>query len=285
MGHSLQQMISQQAELPSLAKNIHVLIDSMNNDDLHIEELATIIRRYPEIVLRLILIANSPWVAPAKTILSVEQACLILGKSIVKSISLGLSVASCFNTRKCLNFDPERFWTTSMLVGEGSGMLASRLSNELRDEGFVRMTQTAGILHNIGILWLAENLPEETSKAFEIAGSDEGVTVNQALSELVGAQYSEVSGWLGEFMKLPDVLVLSIKHQLDHGYAQSSWEAAVVVGSATEMAAMLYQQCEEISKIDRLEAVGVNVTTQQKIFQELSTKYERTQEMAKTLFK
>lgn len=277
-------MISQQAGLPSLAKNVHVLIDSMNNDDLHIDELAAVIRNYPEIVLRIIFLANSPWVAPAKPIQSVEQACSILGKSIVKSICLGMCVAACFDTRKCPNFNTERFWTTSMLVAEGASILASRLPAELQSIEFVQTAQTAGVLHNIGILWLADNLPEETSKALEIAGSDTEITVDQALLELAGARYSEVGGWLGEFMKLPDVLVLSMKHQFNPDYDQSSWEAAVVVGSAAKMAAMLFQQHEEIQKIERLNTLGIDETVQQKVFQTLSEKFERTQELARTLF-
>lgn len=277
-------MISQQANLPSLAKNVHILIDTMNDDDLHIEGLATVIRNYPEIVFRLLFLANSPWVAPAKPIQSIEQACSVLGRSIVKSISLGMCVASCFDTQKCPNFNPERFWTTSMLVADGASMLASQLSDSLGGYAFVQATQTAGILHNIGILWLADNLPEETSKAFEIASSEEGFTVNQALTELTGAKYCEVGGWLGESMKLPDALVLAMKHQFNQNYDQLSWESAVIVGSAAEMAAMMYRQYEEVLEINRLDKLGISLPVQQQIFQKLSNKFEKTQELARYLF-
>ena len=284
MGYVLQKMISQQAGLPSLAKNIHVLIDSMNDDELHHKDLAEAIGNYPEIALRLIFLANSPWVAPAKPIQSIEQACSILGKSTVKSISLGMCVAVCFDTRKCPYFNTERFWTTSMLVAEGASMFASRLSAELQTSEYVQTVQTAGILHNIGILWLADNFPEETSRAFEIAQSDTEITVDQALLELIGTQYSEVSGWLGESMKLPDILVSSMKYQFDPDYDQSSWEAAAVVGSAAEMVRMLYHQNEKIPEVERLNALGVDATIQQKVFQVLSKKFERTQELARTLY-
>src|SRR5665648_307584 len=115
--------------LPSLSKNVNRLLRTVPDSNVNFEQLAEIIKQSPEISTRLIFLANSAWAAPTRPISSIVQACSILGHSIVKSISFGISISSSFDTRKCPGFKAEHFWTTSMLVSEGTGLLASRLSN------------------------------------------------------------------------------------------------------------------------------------------------------------
>jgi len=120
MTTALQNKLSEPAKLPSIAKNIHVLMQALASDKLSYQQLAEIIKHYPEITARLIFLANSSWSAPISPINNIEQAISRLGISIVKSISIAISIASSFDTRKCPCFDTVHFWTSSMLVAEGA---------------------------------------------------------------------------------------------------------------------------------------------------------------------
>jgi len=281
---SILEKIKGQTNLPSLAKNINLLMQSLTDNNLNYRQLAAIIKQHPEIATRLIFLANSPWAAPVRPISSIEQACSILGISIVKSITFGISIASSFDTRKCPAFNAEHFWTTSMLVAEGAGLLASKLSKKPELVEFEQTAQTAGILHNVGLLWLADNLPEETNMALEKVVAEQSLTVNDALLQCTGTDYCEVGGWIGDQLTLPNVLVVAIKHHLDSDYQESSWEIAQMVGSATKMVASLHNQSDKAPENARLEALGLDLSTQMYIFQQLSKKFEKTQELAKTLF-
>jgi len=281
---SILEKIKGQTNLPSLPKNLNLLMRSLTDNNLNYKRLAMIIKQHPEIATRLIFLANSPWAAPTRPISSIEQACSILGISIVKSISFGISIASSFDARKCPAFNAEHYWTTSMLVAEGVSLLASKLSKKPELDDFEQTAQTAGILHNLGLLWLADNFPAETNLALEKVATEPSLTVNEALLQYIETDYCEVGGWIGNQLTLPEVLVIAIKHHLDNDYQESSWEIAQIVGSASKMVATLHKQGDKAPENARLEALGLDLSTQMYVFQQLSKKFEKTQELAKILF-
>lgn len=270
--------------LPSLSKNIYTLLKSATDTDMNYQQLAVIIKQFPEISARLIFLANSAWLAPAQPISSIEQACSMLGHSVVKSVSFGVSISSFFDTRKCPGFKTNHFWSTSILVSEGAGLLASRMSNQVDCIDFEQTVQSAGLLHNIGLLWLADNLPKETDKALQVIVDDPSLTINEGLLQYAGTDYCEVGGWLGDQLGFPDVLTVAVKHHLASDYQEPFWEAALLVGSAAAMVAALHNQSDKVLENARLDALGLSYSDQEIVFKQLSKNYAKTQELAKTMF-
>ena len=281
---SFLQQAKGKTNLPSLSKSINELLKAVTADDANYQQLAGVIKQFPEISARLLFLANSAWSAPAKPIGSVEQACSILGYSIVKSVCFGVSISSSFDTRKCPGFKSDHFWTTSMLVSEGAGLLASRLSSQVDCVDFEQTVQSAGLLHNIGLLWLADNLPKETDKALQAIAAEASLTVNEALLQYTGTNYCEVGGWLGDQLGFPDVLTVAVKHHLDSDYQGPFWEGALLVGSAAAMVAVLHNQSDEMPENARLKALGLSHSEQEVVFKQLSRNYVKTQELANTMF-
>ncbi len=134
------------------------------------------------------------------------------------------------------------------------------------------------------MLWLAGNLPRETSKALQSVSAKPALTVSKALQQCTGANYCEVGGWFGEQLKLPKVLIVAMKSHLDENYQEESWETALLVGASATMASALYHQSNDATVNTRLKTLGVTPSTQDSIFQQLSDKLEQTQELAMTLF-
>ena len=280
------QRAKEKTNLPSLSKNINGLLKTIANADINTRQLADTVKQFPEISTRLIFLANSAWSAPSKPINSVKDACSLLGHSIVKSISFGVSIASSFDTRKCPSFKADLFWFTSMMVGQGARLLASKLSDNIpiEDNNFEETVQTAGILHNIGLLWLADNLPKETDEALKKIATNPSVSMNEALLQYTGTDYCEVGGWLSTQLGFPSVLIIGIKNHLDSHYQESFWEAALLVGSAKTMVTKLHNQNGEIPENTRLEELGLDSSAQQVVFQQLSKESKKTRELAKLLF-
>ncbi|MFW5443714.1 MAG: HDOD domain-containing protein [Methylococcaceae bacterium] len=280
----LQQKLAEPFQLPTLTKNLPVLIQALSDHSLNYLQLAEVIKQYPEITARLIFLANSPWSAPISPVSSIEQACSRLGTSIIKSISIATSIAISFNTKKCPGFDTLHFWTTSLLVSKGAGILASRLTNKIADIEFVQTTQTAGILHNLGLLWLADKLPVETDRAFQLIEDDPTLTLSTALKQFIGSDYCEIGGWIGSQMEFPEVLISAVHYHLTPDYQQSSWEIPLLIGASATMASALFNQTKAIPSNSRLEQLGLDSSTQTFIFQQLSKDFESTRELAKILF-
>jgi len=286
MHKALQQKLSEPVQLPSIAKDIHVLMQALADDNLSYLQLAEVIKHYPEITARILFLANSPWSAPITPINSVEQACSRLGVSIVKSISIAISISSAFDTRNCPLFDTVHFWTSSMLVAEGAGILASKLPPSLVSIELEHTAQTAGVLHNLGLLWLADNAPTEINTALKmLAESPPTLSLNQTLKKSIAVDYCEVGAWIAKQLAFPEVLICAMEYHLTPDYQDSSWEIALIIGVAANMVSELQQQSEEITSNSRLEALGVDSGTQQLVFQQLSKNFKKTQQLAKTLFK
>ena len=280
-----QQKLSEPIKLPSLAKNIHVLLQSLADDNLNSKQLAEVIKHYPDISARLIFIANSSWSAPISPINNLEQTCSRLGTLMVKSISIAISIASSFVTIKCPSFCTVHFWTTSMLAAEGAGMLASELPEHVNSLEFVQTAQTAGVLHNLGLLWLADNLPIETDKAFQMITDDSSsLSVSDALRLQTGTDYCEVGGWIARQLELPEIFIATMEHHPNHDYKESSWEIALLVGCAANMASALLKQAVKVETNPHLETLGLDSSSQDLVYQKLSRNFEKTTELAKTLF-
>ncbi len=279
-----QQKISGKIQLPSLAKSIPVLMQALEDDELTYRQLTEVIKQYPVVSARLIFLTNSPWSAPITPITCIEQACARLGTSIVKSLSIAISISASFDTRKCPSFKTEYFWTTSILVAEGAGLLASTLSNSTTSDDFKNTAYTAGLLHNLGLLWLADNLPDETEKAFQSVREAPLIPLSNALKQHTGTDYYEAGDWVGKQMKFPEVLNVAIKHHHTNNYQNISWETALLVGVAADMVAALHKQSDNLLTSTRLELLGIDASSQENVFQQLSKNFEKTQELAKTLF-
>ena len=56
---AFQQKLSEPIKLPSLAKNIHVLMQSLADENMDYQQLAEVIKHYPDITARLIFLVNS----------------------------------------------------------------------------------------------------------------------------------------------------------------------------------------------------------------------------------
>jgi HD-like signal output (HDOD) protein len=279
-----QQKISGQIRLSPFAVNIHVLMEAVSNDELSFRQLAAVLSQYPVITARLLSLANSAWAASAVPITTIESACSRLGTAVVKSISIAIAVASSFNASRCPDFDAELFWTTSILVSEGAFLLASRLPQKPSAD-FAQTAQTAGILHGLGLLWLAENLPIETGLALQMLNTDTSLTLNAALLVCTGTDYCQAGAWLATQWKLPDVLIVAMQQHLDFSYRGQAWETALLIGSALQMVAALPVESENVPpENDALASLGLDYDRQVIIFNKLASKYEKTRTLAAELF-
>jgi HD-like signal output (HDOD) protein len=273
-----------QIRIAPLGMNIHVLMHALADADMDHRQLTAVLHHYPVITARLIALANSAWICPATPITSIETACIRLGHSIIKSVSIAIAVASSFNTARCPMFDPIRFWTTSMLVADGAGLLAAKLPKTASSQDLQYSAQTAGIVHNLGLLWLADNLAGETAAALQLAVADPALTVNQALTQHVGIDYCRVGAWIGQQWQMPNELIAVMQHHRDVHYQEHSSVLVKLVGAAARMISAMVHGRDDMPENDELHGLGIDIALQRAVFKQLALKFESTQQLAKALF-
>jgi HD-like signal output (HDOD) protein len=260
--------ISRQPRLPTLPIGIEQLLKVLADENLTYPQLAEVINNHSNIVGRLIALSNSAWAAAVVPITNLETACGRLGLTVVRSTCIALAIASPFNPARCPSFNIERFWSTGILVSEGAGLLATKAKpGLLLDEG-KGTAQTAGILHHFGLLWYADQIPEETAKVFKFVTKHPQVSVSEVLRKQTYSDYSTVGGWIAREWGLPELLATAIEQHLNEEYQQEFWEIALLVGSAARMASALHLGDQEAPENYRLESLGISLATQEKVYQQ-----------------
>jgi len=279
----LRQKIIDYKRIPSIPNQVHQLLQAFTKDDLSYRELAKIIENHPTIAARLIALANSAWAAPLNPVNSVEKACLNLGFMVVRSVSIGLALISPFNISFCPDFDIRRYWVSSKLVADGAVLLASGMPTQ-PPHSFLQIVHSGGLLHNLGLLCLADLMPKEMQQALLTVKEAPELTLNETLHQMTDTDFCEVGGLFAETWGLPEDLVAIMKYHRDNHYQGQYREYTLLVGNAALMVSALFRNQETLSPQITLEKLEVSQAYQQQIFDKLQTQFQETSELARVLF-
>lgn len=275
-------LISDATQLTVLPAAVPELLSSLSDEDISFHELATTIGKFPSIAARLIFLANSAWAAPVTEITTLEMACAKLGLTLVKSVSISLAIAAPFDPAKCPAFKSERFWATALLVADAASWLAPHAREfEGGDTGTVH---TAALLHNLGLLWMADQIPETLYNALEAANSEPGRALDKLLREDCGADHAEVGGCLARAWELPSVIESAMKNHLNFSYSGEHWQVAQLTGYSVTMMHCLEHEIDPLPGDLRLERLGIHAEQRDAVFERMQQRHEQVNEMVRDLF-
>ena len=200
----LEQINNNVDNIPVLPLGIMKLLKALNDQDIHYTVLTKEIEKYPTIAIKLLALANSPWSSPQTPITSLVDACARIGLNTVRSICIALSISEAFDPSKCKSFDVATYWISALLNAE-SASLCAKSNNEI----CTNTSRTAGLLHNIGLLWLANQRPDETDKAL-INTSESDLSLSDALVSQLNMNYCHVGSYIAKAMELPKIVTNAI---------------------------------------------------------------------------
>ncbi len=275
-------LIDETTRLTVLPAAVPELLAALSDEDLTFHRLAAILADFPSIAARLIFLANSAWAASVEEITSLERACVKLGLSLVKSVSISLAIAAPFDPAKCPAFQGERFWSTALLVADAALWLAAH-SPRFNDDD-LGSVHTAALLHNLGLLWMVDNLPERTNRVFEIVTAEPSLSVAEILREECGADHAEIGGCLAEAWNFPDMIGTAMRYHLDFSYDGENWPVAQLTGYAVSMVQHLDQEVETLPEDLRLERLGISSASRDGVFKRLQQRRNKVHDMVKVLF-
>jgi len=278
----LNQLISLDTQLPTLPTGAPYLMQALASDTMNNHQIAEVISQFPSITARLLFLANSAWVSSLIPVENLDMACTRLGQTIVRSVSLSLCITSAFDPSHCKAFDLERFWCSNLLVADGVSLLFPYCQ-----KGFglsLKTLRTAGLLHNIGLLWMSENLTERTDIALEIANRDNSISTLSALRDTIGTDYCEVGEALGKAWAFPDVLVTILKQHANPDYNGSNGEYVALVRYATKMVSAIFKEAEEYPGISKNCYLKLNPSTLDAIFLKLAAKQNEYRKLTRLMF-
>jgi len=170
------------------------------------QDLAATIRTDQALTLRILRLANSPAFGLPRRITSLREAIVLLGFREVRSLALGACVvdASVRDRIAGAMLDYEVFWVNSLVVAYFSQVLADAEGLD-RDEGF-----TAGVVHNVGRLALAQHRPDWLRDAVMLARA-EGFAVHDAQVHQLGFTDAELGAAVARTWSFPPTLVEAVE--------------------------------------------------------------------------
>ncbi len=212
--------------MPSVAQEILI---ASSDDTSDMDDIAKIIKKDPALTAKIIGVANSAFFGFGRNVSILEQAIInILGLDLVKGFALSLAMSGVFKPEKCANFDIKRYWCSAFLTAE----LATGFANHIDSKQAIDPNQLYlyGLLHNIGILILADRFPNIMSELFAIALENNEKRLIDYEKETIDFNHHEAGAWLAHKWKLPYEVIDTIEHHHDLDYQGRNSNFVTLIG-------------------------------------------------------
>lgn len=244
--------------LPILAPGAPYLLQTLSNTESNLEEVAGVVEGFPSVAMRLIALANSGWSSPASPIDLLVRACARLGLDVVRTVSVALTVAVRFDLKRCPSFDGERYWSHAMLTAAAAHEFASLSASRTTIDP--QAGHTAGLLHNIGLVWMANQLPAEMNAVLAMKQSEPDLSLKRLLRDQLGIDYAAAGAYLGRSWGLPDAIVMPMAHHSDHDCHDGLPATVAIVRDARAMASIQLDDEGSPLQVDKLQRLQTGET-------------------------
>jgi len=271
------------SQLPVIPSGVFDLLAVLGDDMVDFSQIVVNIERFPTITARLISLANSPWSSPVTEVSSLEVACSRLGLNVVKSTSVALLVSAPFDSTRCPAFDAQSYWTRALSVADTVCQLASHITGNIAEQA-LHGIRTAGLLHNLGLLWMADQVPELTQRALQAELVDGRLELDQGLAALAGVGYRQAGGYLARAWGLPSSLVLAAQYHDQSDYDGEAWPVVRLTGLAVSMMSAAEVGMPWVASPAALQGLGIEPAEADRVNANVGSQLEQTRALAASLF-
>lgn len=195
-------LFQQQNALPTIPKVVQELIDSFNNDNVSIEEIAKKLAADQVLSAKLLRLANSSYYHASRSVGTVDDAVLMLGFMTVRTLVISSGLTGGFKAMP--GVDLKQFWRYSMHTAVIAKWLAKQIHGN-SDFAF-----TVGLMHAIGQLVMHAGMPEQTLQIDKIAGPLDSRRLGVERTSF-GYDFSDVGAELAKRWRFPDNFATVIK--------------------------------------------------------------------------
>ncbi|MBC3919380.1 HDOD domain-containing protein [Undibacterium sp. CY18W] len=273
---SLAQIIDSVKDLPTLPAIVMELLNSMDNDELDVHELAQKVSLDIALTAKTLRYANSAYYSTMIKVTTVQQAISLLGLSTVKQIVMTAALSGCFPENNCRGFSHKEFWRHSNAVAIVAKILARRL-NFNTDVAF-----TAGLLHDIGALVLATSYTEayETVLAHRQEHPETQYETEKSLIDIDHAAIGEALAIQWNFSEMM-IKAISGHHQPEKpglGFLATIIHVADGIAHALRVTTTPDLAPPEITG-QSWESLGLDQASLDEVLTEATTEFEKLQDM------
>jgi putative nucleotidyltransferase with HDIG domain len=211
MTTSIDDVVKQIRDLPSLSAVVVELLSSMDQEDIDTHALGMKIALDQSLTAKTLRLANSSFYGMSSKVTTIHQAIAVLGFHSIRTLVTACAVTGSFPAGAHAQFNFKGFWRHSVATAVSAKLLAIRLKFN-PDAAF-----TAGLLHDIGTLVLATRFPLEYGRMLEHRKEHDCYIV-EAEQAVLGFDHATVGSALAAYWKFPEVMQKAVaEHHLIDG--------------------------------------------------------------------
>jgi len=194
-------------ELAPLSVSALTLVRLTGDPSHAAEDIVRVVDQDASLTIRLLRIANSPVIAPAAPIESVEHAVSLLGERTV--VSAALSIGANWMQAPLAGYGPD---AKIFDIGLKTAVAARLVATHVGSEELVAVAYMGGLLHDIGSAVLAELFEPSVLAASEGLGSGTAAARLAAEKENLGVTHCELGVRVVDQFGLGPALRAVIEH-------------------------------------------------------------------------
>lgn len=255
-GEKLRGLAGKMRTLPSFPMLYLDIMREIESPNSSIQGIAKIVVQDPGITAKILQVANSAAIGLPEKVNDPVEAVQQLGLTTVRSLVLSAQVYSSFAPGRLKSFSADALWSHLMKCGDLARTILRRERAEFSE---TEDAFTAGMLHDMGKLMLADSLPEEFGKALTLATAEK-IPLPDAELEIFGATHAGLAAYLLGLWGLPAAIVEAVafhhapeKSDLKECSALTAVHVANALSDKTGGIRLNLEYLAEIGVADRLD--------------------------------
>lgn len=190
-------------DIPSLPTGMASIVSIATSDTATADDVAHAIMLDPALSTKVLRMANSAFYGRLTKAETVTQAVVTLGFSAVKTVALAASVVDHILPDEAIpGLSWRDFWQHCVATGAAAELISRQATGSKRGG---ESTFVAGLLHDVGKLVIAHNVPAEFARAVQRARDSDGELLN-AERTVLGTDHATVGALLAQEWRLPEAL-------------------------------------------------------------------------------
>ncbi len=214
--------------LPSLPEVYVELQKLLADPDSSVDDVAQCITKDIGMSAKIMQLVNSAFFGHFSNVKSPEQAVHLLGLDTIKSLVLTVKIFADYEKNVLAGISLPALMNHSMAVGG----LARKIGENCGSKAIADDALIAGLMHDVGKLVLAANLPDEYGQVKKLMEKD-GISCYQAETKIFQAGHAEIGAYLLGLWGFPSSVIDAIAYHHRPGrYPGNTFEALTAVYAA-----------------------------------------------------
>ena len=193
-------------DLPTLPNVMLRIKQALTDDAVTIQALSEIIEKDPSLTSKVLRLANSSYYGLSYRVDTITRGITVLGFNIIRNLAFTASVSKIFSENISFPFDIKGLWHHSLGCAIASKALIPNKDPVLGEKIFI-----CGIIHDIGKIIIAQNLPDLLERVLKEIEDNRNLTLSDAEKNIIGVTHSEVGALVAEKWRFPKELTSIIR--------------------------------------------------------------------------